>query len=218
MGVLKVIPLLLVMLSGLVFYSSAQSGPEGFKPVDNLDELVNKLNARSATIETITSSFTQKKELEFLDETIVSKGRFWFRRENHLRWAYEEPFQYAIIINGGNFHIKDGESVSTYNIDANEAFREINDIIIGVVRGNVLQEEKFDMSAFESRDRYLVSLVPRDDGIRNVISDMEIYFGKEDLTVCEIIMRESKTDYTMITFFDKRFNETIPDPVFSADL
>jgi outer membrane lipoprotein-sorting protein len=218
MGVLKVIPLLLVMLSGLASSSSAQSGPEGFKPVDRRDELVDKLNARSATIETIVSSFTQKKQLEFLDETIVSRGRFWFRRENHLRWAYEEPFQYAIIINGGRFYIKDGESVSTYDMDTNETFREINDMIIGVVRGNVLREEKFDMSAFENRDRYLVSLVPKESGLRNVISAMEIYFDKADLTVSEIIMRESKTDFTMITFFDKRFNETIPDLLFSADL
>jgi outer membrane lipoprotein-sorting protein len=198
--------------------SFSQSGTEVFKPVEDPAELLEQLNSASAGIQTIQSRFIQKKQLEFLDETIVSRGQFWFRRENQLRWAYEEPFEYAIIINGGKFYIKDGESVTAYDIDSNEAFRQINHIIVGVVQGSILEKDRFDMQSFENTDHYLVKLTPRESHLRDVISGMEICFDKKDLTVSEIIMRESETDHTVITFFEKRFNETIPDPVFSADL
>ncbi len=209
---------ILIILSCMVFPVYSMAGTDEFRAVEDLNSLVKKLNDHSATIVTIQSSFIQKKQLDFLDETIVSKGKFWFRKENQLRWAYEEPFEYEIIINGGKFQIKDGESVSAYDIDSNEAFREINDLIIGMVQGRILEEHQFEMQAYENSQFYLVKLVPGDPNMRKVISDMDIYFSKGDLTVSEIIMRESETDYTVITFFDKRFNETIPDPVFSTDL
>jgi outer membrane lipoprotein-sorting protein len=196
----------------------AQPGSAVYDPVEDPATLVQQLNLASAGIQSIQSRFIQKKQLEFLDETIVSRGQFWFRRENQLRWAYEEPFEYTIIINGGKFIIRDGESVTAYDIGSNEVFRQINDLIIGVVQGNILEQDRFEMLAFENPDHYLVKLVPREEVLRDVICGMEVYFDKKDLTVSEIIMRESETDHTVITFFDKRFNETIPDPVFSADL
>lgn len=200
-----------ILLSSLTLVGSGE-----FTPVEDLDKLVEQLNNHAANTRSIQSRFIQKKQLEFLDETIVSKGRFWFRKENSLRWAYDEPYEYAIIISGGKFQIKDGEKVSAYDIESNTAFREINDLIIGMVRGSVMEEDKFDIKAFENEQQYLVKLVPRDINMRSVISNMEIYFDKEDLTVAEIMMKESESDYTVITFFDKQINETIPDPVFTT--
>ena len=200
-----------ILLSSLTLVGSGE-----FTPVEDLDKLVEQLNNHAANTWSIQSRFIQKKQLEFLDETIVSKGRFWFRKENSLRWAYDEPYEYAIIISGGKFQIKDGEKVSAYDIESNTAFREINDLIIGMVRGSVMEEDKFDIKAFENEQQYLVKLVPRDINMRSVISNMEIYFDKEDLTVAEIMMKESESDYTVITFFDKQINETIPDPVFTT--
>jgi len=204
------------ILSYILLLSLTWVGSGDFTPVEDLEKLGEQLNIQAANTGSIQSRFIQKKQLEFLDETIVSKGRFWFRKENSLRWAYEEPYEYAIIISDGKFHIKDGEKVSAYDIESNTAFREINDLIIGMVQGSVMDQDKFDIKAFENEQQYLVKLVPRDVNMRSVISNMEIYFDKEDLTVAEIMMKESESDYTVITFFDKQINETIPDPVFTT--
>ncbi len=71
--------------------------------------------------------------------------------------------------------------------------------------------------AFESTSQYLVRLVPKDATMKEVIASMEIYFSKSDLTVAEVIMKESEEDYTVITFIDKQINEAIEDSVFSVD-
>ena len=217
MGTKKAVLTVIWVLSFILISGFAWFEPGTWIPVEDLDALVEQLNENAMSIRTIQSGFIQKKQLEFLDETIVSKGRFWFRKENSLRWAYEEPFAYAIIIHDGKFHIKDGEQVSAYDIESNAAFREINDLIIRMVQGDVMDQEKFDIKAFENAHQYLVKLVPLDSQMRGVISDMEIYFDKKDLAVSEIIMKESESDYTEITFIDKQINETIPDPVFTTD-
>lgn len=216
MGTLKIRIFLALILSLTLVPGRGQSVQDGFHPVDSPEQLVKSLNENATKIETIQSSFIQKKQLEFLDETIISKGSFFFKKDNQLRWAYDEPFEYVIVINSGKFLIKDGEQVSTFDIESNPAFTEINRLIVGMVSGNI-NEEKFDMEAFENSSQYRVSLVPLDETMKEVISTMEIYFDKSDLAVAEVLMKESEKDYTVITFIDKKINEPIEEAVFSAD-
>ncbi|MDX2430053.1 MAG: outer membrane lipoprotein carrier protein LolA, partial [Bacteroides sp.] len=190
--------LALVLLSASGFRKQ-----DGFSPVENKEQLMLKLNKQAGTIETIQSNFIQKKQLEFLDETIISKGSFWFKKDNNLRWAYQDPFDYVIVIHQGQFSIRDGEQVSAYDIDSNPAFAEINKLIVDMVRGNIT-DERFEMVAFESNSQYLVKLVPKDETMKEAIATMEIYFSKSDLAVAEVIMKESEKDYTVITFIDKK--------------
>ena len=188
-----------------------------FIPVKDLTALEEQLNSNLANINSIKSDFIQQKELEYLDETIVSKGQFWFKKENQLRWAYNEPFEYAIILNKGKFIIQDESIVSVYDIDSNQAFREINNLIINLVKGNLMEYDTFEIEAFENNTQYLVKLVPIDTNMRKVISNMEVYIDKNDLTVGKILMHESESDFTVITFINKKLNEQIPDSIFSAD-
>ncbi|MEN8157078.1 MAG: outer membrane lipoprotein carrier protein LolA [Bacteroidota bacterium] len=187
-----------------------------FTPVENMEAMVELINANALKTESIQSNFIQTKQLEFLDETIVSKGKFWFRKENSLRWVYETPYEYAIIIHNGKFHIRDGEQVNSYDIESNAVFREINDLIVGMVQGDVANQDKFELAAFESGNQFLIRLVPREADMRKVISEMEVYFDKDDLMVSEIVMNEGESDRTVITFVDRRINETIPDAVFTT--
>jgi outer membrane lipoprotein-sorting protein len=208
---------LLLIIPCLLLLGFEWQSPE-FTPVKDLRALEVKLNSNLANIMSIRSDFIQQKQLEYLDETIISKGQFWFKKENQLRWAYDEPFKYAIILNNGKFIIQDESIVSVYDIDSNQAFREINNLIISLVRGNLMEHDKFEIEAFESDTHYLVTLVPKDVTMRKVISNMEVYLDKIDLTVEKIIMHESESDFTVITFINKKLNEQIPDSIFSADI
>ncbi|MCP4311163.1 MAG: outer membrane lipoprotein carrier protein LolA [Bacteroidetes bacterium] len=216
MGTLKAILFFWGILSFAVLTGHDLSLQDGFRQVEDPDALVERLNENSLKIETIQSTFIQKKQLEFLDETIISKGSFSFRKENSLRWAYHEPFEYVIVIHGGKFLIRDGEQVSTFDIESNPAFTQINNLIVGMVSGNISGEE-FEMEAFENSTQYLVRLLPRESTMKEVISTMEIYFDKSDLAVAEVRMEESEKDYTVITFIDKKINEPIEEAVFSTD-
>jgi outer membrane lipoprotein carrier protein len=216
MGALKVRLIALWISSLFALQVSAFAKQDGFSPVKNREQLVLQFNENSASINTIQSTFVQKKQLEFLDETIISNGTFWFKKDNNLRWAYHEPFEYVIVIHDGKFQILDGEQLSAYDIESNPAFAEINNLIVNMVRGNIT-DERFEMSALENSNQYLVKLVPKDPVLKDVISSMEIYFNKSDLTVEEVVMRESEKDYTVITFIDKQINEAIEDRVFSVD-
>ena len=41
-----------------------------------------------------------------LSEKIISKGKFWFKKDNLVRLEYVQPYQYLMIINKNNIFIK----------------------------------------------------------------------------------------------------------------
>jgi outer membrane lipoprotein-sorting protein len=92
----------------------------------------------AATVQSISSDFTQEKEMKILEEKIRSKGRFLFKKESKLRWEYTSPFSYTILINGPVITIRDETSTRAFNMQSNKVFAEVNAIILGSVRGTLL--------------------------------------------------------------------------------
>ncbi len=182
--------------------------------VKNIKELEKKLAETSAKTNTISSLFTQEKHLAFIDDTITSKGRFWFQKENKLRWEYTSPFKYIIVINNGKFIIKDDEKKSEYDIDSNKAFQEVNKLIVSSVRGTLLEEKKFSIKAYKNSKTYLVKLQPKDPKMKGIIQEIALYFSTKDHTIYKVIIKENKEDFTIITFKNRKINEAIPASTF----
>jgi outer membrane lipoprotein-sorting protein len=50
--------------------------------------------------------------------------------------------------------------------------------------------------------------------LKEYLSDIEIFFVKNDLSVSRIEMHEPSGDFTKIDFSEKKVNNTIPDEKF----
>ncbi|MEN8121054.1 MAG: outer membrane lipoprotein carrier protein LolA [Bacteroidota bacterium] len=193
----------------LLIISLNSFSQEKFYPVKSIKELEQKLNASSAKINTITSDFKQEKHLAFLNDIIITKGKFWFKKENKLRWEYTSPFKYMIVINNGKFIIKDEDKINEYDINSNKAFQEVNNLIINSVRGTLLEDDKFEITAFKNSSTYLISLIPKDSEMRKVLNKIELYFDISDLNINKVKMIENEEDYTIISFINRKLNEDI---------
>jgi outer membrane lipoprotein-sorting protein len=199
-----------VSVCGLYIGAAAQE----YIPVPDARELEAEIKKQSGLIQTIQSHFVQTKTLEALEMTIVSAGKFWFKRENSLRWEYQKPYLYTIGINKGEFVIKDGDKVSKYDIASNKVFKEINDIIVSSVKGDLLSSSKFEAAAYQNQSSYKLVLLPKDSNIKQALEKIEMYFSKEDMSVYKLVMIESDKDYTVLEFENRRQNEAISDSIF----
>ena len=79
---------------------------QGFKTVKDTTALKQKIESMSKATTSIESDFTQEKNLSMLSEKIISKGHFVFKKENLLRWEYNTPSKYLIVINKDKVIIK----------------------------------------------------------------------------------------------------------------
>lgn len=205
----------ILLISILIITSlNVQSQNSKFKKVTNTKVIVKKLNEASKKTKTIDSDFKQYKHMDILDNDIISDGHFSFQANDKVRWEYTLPYKYIIIINGSSMWINDGNKTKKYDTNSNKMFKEINDLMIGMLRGKILESNKFELEFFESKTQILAKLKPKTAEMKDFLSTMSLYFDKTDYNVSQIIMDELSGDYTKIQFLRKKINKELPKSIF----
>ena len=213
---MKINSKLFLVLFILFLYCFSSFSQSSYKPIEDISLFKSNLAEMSRKTNTIKSDFIQEKNLSFLSEKIISKGLFFFKKENKIRWQYTDPFDYLIIINDNNIFIKDEDKESKYDMGSNKIFNEINKIITGCIQGEILNNDKdYKIEYYENDNFYYVKLTPYSDKMKEFLNNIDIYFDKKDFSVSILEMIELSGDYTKIEFINKRLNEEIPDKEFN---
>ena len=208
--------LLSTLLSLFIFTGILYAQENGFKEIQDINKAKIELAKLSENTATIQSKFIQEKHLSFLTENIISKGEFYFKSPNQLRWEYSEPFEYIIVFNDKNIIIKDEDKISTFDTESNKMFSEINNMMIGSIQGNLFTDsERFSVKYFENSSQYLLELDPRLPEMKSMLKTIKIYIDKSDISVAKIKMIESSDDYTSIDFINRKLNQTIDGKMFN---
>ncbi len=206
----SIIIILLLLLCSVIL----RAQDEGFTVMKEINDIKLKLENHATTSNSLESTFIQEKHLWMLDEVLISEGVFLFKKENSVRWQYNTPIQYTIIIHNGLFTIINNSKVSEFNIDSNPMFREINNMIVTAIRGDFIDNKDFDAEFFENKDSYLAKLTPTNSQVSSMLQLIEIYFNKQNMQVIKVIFREPGDDYTLITFQNNKVNSKLSDDRF----
>jgi outer membrane lipoprotein carrier protein len=63
-----------------------------------------------------------------------------------------------------------------------------------------------------------VKLSPLKQEVKNMLSTIEIYFNKNDISVSEVKFIEPGDDFTLIQFSETEFNEPVSKQVFKVEI
>ncbi len=207
-----------IFLAGifLIISGGAVTAQDLTVPMKDIPAFKSRLEEMSRSVQSISCDFVQEKSLVVLSEKIISKGVFFFRKENNIRWEYIQPYKYLIIISNGQLLTRDDKNQRIYDIESNKMFGEMNRFISGCIQGDILRNEKdYAAEYFENSSHYFVRLVPRSEKMKEMLNEIQIWFDKKDLTVAGLKMIESGQDYTKIDFINKKLNTDIPLEKFS---
>src|SRR4026207_213357 len=95
-----IVPLLFVGVSLSAQYA-------GYSPVPDAAKFKIDFSEATKKILSIKSDFVQEKNLSMLSEKIISKGKFWFKKENQVRMQYSQPYPYLMILNKDKVFIRE---------------------------------------------------------------------------------------------------------------
>ena len=193
----------------LCVLSISLSAQTAFKPVKDTVSLKEKITRISKETNSLESDFVQVKTLSMLSEKITSKGHFCFKKDNLLRWEYVSPYTYIIVINKEKVLIKDENKLKKYDMNSNKIFKEINDIMISCINGNILNSNKFKIAYCENDKGYRLELTPLAKGMKESLKKIYMYFDKAVTSVIKLEMVEATDDFTVIDFTNKKVNGDI---------
>ncbi len=201
----------MILLLGSI---SGQAQGKLLSPTDAQD-VRKSISEAAKSVSSVEARFTQTKELSVISEKIISKGDFYFKKEKLLRWEYTDPFPYLIILNNDRIYVKDEDKENHISLQSNKVFREVNNILIGAVQGTLLSDTKnFQCSIIDLGNQFQATMVPLSPRIKETLSEIILYFNKNDYTVDKLVMREVSGDYTKIEFSDRKVIQDISDAKF----
>ena len=204
------IKFMLLFLCSLTVFSQEQK--MSASEIANFKATIEK---ESKTIKSIKTDFVQYKHMDFLSKDIETSGKMSFKAPNLLNWQYTKPYQYSIVFKNNKVFINDQGKKNTIDAGGSKMFEKINKMIVGSVSGNMFDDKEFAISYFKTKDFYITKLTPRTKDITKFISQIDLYFPLNDVTVSEVKLIEPSGDYTKIIFKKKLLNVKIDDSVFS---
>ena len=199
----------------MILFALSTIAQTGFKKMTDTKAFEEKVNSIAEETETIQCNFVQEKKLSFMTDKIISEGRFFFKKEDQLRWEYTDPFSYIIILNDGKLMIDDEGNQNEINLKSNKTFQEINQLLTQSLKGNVLGEtDKFTYEILEGEKQYMVQLTPIAKEMKEYMDRIDVYFDKSDMMVAGVDMHEQSEDMTSIRFSKRKINEAVPASMF----
>jgi len=183
------------------------------KPMDDTLSFKSGLEKFSKNTNSIQSDFVQEKKLKMLNDKVISKGELYFRKEDKLRWEYQDPYSYIVALNNGKVMLKDEGKITTYDANANKLFIELNDILITCINGNIFRSKKFSFRFMETEKNKVVEMTPLNSSMKNFIDKIIMYFDP-DFSVSKVEMLEPSKNSTVIIFKNKKLNAEIPESLF----
>ena len=206
--------IILSIAAVIIFWAGSLSAQSSFKPAENPAALLEKLAEVSKNTKSIKSDFVQYKHLSILENDIESRGIFIFAKPDKVRWEYSSPYPYLILMNGNEMTIKEGGKVQKFDTESNRVFKEINDLMVALLSGDILSNSEFDIKLKENDKQILAEMHPRKSELKQMLETVELYFEKSSYEVSEIKMPESSGDYTRIIFKNRESNVAVPNSKF----
>jgi outer membrane lipoprotein-sorting protein len=195
---------------------AAYAQPKGFMPVKNSASFGSALSKANSSVQTISSDFSQIKNMTLLAEKIKSKGKFYFKKEDKVRIEYTSPYTYLLVMNGTQVMVKDEQKTSRVNTKNSKMMQSVNRVMMDCMRGTVLSNPDFKTSVFENAQSYLVSMVPANDAMKKMFKQIDVYMKKGNFEVDRLSMVEQGGDHTDMDFTNTQHNVSLNDALFKA--
>ena len=182
------------LLLFLISFSAIQGlQAQSFAAVKDASALQKKIVDASTKIATIQCDFAQEKSMSMLSDKVISKGKFYFKKESKVRLEYLLPVRNLIVMNAGKMLMKDDKKTQQMDMHRSKVFQQLNNIIVGSINGSLFTGKDFTVSLSESNSLVRVELKPVSKILKNFLSTIVLVLDKKDFTATRIEMNE--TDY-----------------------
>lgn len=163
----------------------------------------------------IQADFTETSTSPLLTSAQKGSGKMWYKKENKIRWEKSKPESQIILINGKTVKLQEkGKEVSSAS--SKMVVKKIQQLMVQMITGEFLNEKEFKISYYENKSNYKLILTPKSDKMKRYVSEINLVFGKKELTIKELVMLTDNDSKLLYSFSNMEVNSTINDTKFTT--
>jgi outer membrane lipoprotein carrier protein len=171
------------------------------------------IRSAASTITSVKAEFVQEKHMEILAGPLVSKGVFYFKAPNSLRWEYRSPIQSILLMHAGRTkrYLKKNGTITEDTGAHLQSMQIILQDIAQWLNGRFKENPAF--SASLEPDRKIV-LRPKEKGLASMIQRIELILSDRPGIISAVIIYEGEKSYTRFEFKNAVLNQPLQDSIF----
>lgn len=159
----------------------------------------------------ISGTFTQQKKLEFLNEPVVSDGRFYFAKPGSLTWEYVSPAPSGLKVENGKATVWNGPPGA--RVTQPGAMSRAAKMMADQVMMWMNFKPREILAMYDVRvmgeSPLTFEVVPKREGLRKYLKSITVVLGDDIRVVRNVILEESEAT-TTLTFDAIQFDSGPP--------
>jgi outer membrane lipoprotein-sorting protein len=168
-----------------------------------------------ASVTSIRTEFSQKKELKILRKPLVSEGRFFFRAPGDIRWEYTSPIESILLAEGGDVkrYVKRDASWVQEQDPGLEAMGQVLRDMSGWLTGDFESSPHF-RAELEAGPPVRVILLPRQAAVSSFIERVVLTLSPKPGVLDSVEIVEGPGNSTLIEFQNTEINVPLGKELF----
>ena len=194
---------------------AAEIKPEQ-KSKENKSKIFTLIAAGAATVQTLSSDFSQERHLSMLKEPLISTGKFAYEKPDRLYWEILKPSPLGFVVQGDKAKRWSGDSKVTETLEID------HEPMIKAIIGQVSAWARADFTWLEKRYRitvmeetpYSLKLIPLSFQEKKFLDNLTIAFSEDWTYVRSVELHEKGGDVTRLRFINTLLNPSLPKDLF----
>jgi outer membrane lipoprotein-sorting protein len=208
------------ILGWMVFATITAGAAEApLHPLANPTPLLQDLHRKMSALDSVYFEFTQERHLKLFAEPLKSEGVMLIQRPDQIRWETTSPFQSILMGNHetvAQFEKEDGQW-KKLKLGFPQMLRRVMEQMSLMHQGKMeALTSDFNVSV-ATGSVAVVTLKPKDESVRSVLSSLEIHMTPEFSTTREVVMNEPNGDLTRILFHEEHRDVKFPPGTFDQN-
>jgi outer membrane lipoprotein carrier protein len=182
----------------------------------DVQEIIRAIDEQQKKIQTLSASFSQRKESSLARDPLVSSGAVKFKRPDRIHFAYSKPEQMEVALEGKTLWIYySGRSqAEKYSFAGNKKMTQYLEPIIGIFQKTFTQlTETYSLTyqGTESDRLYRFRLQPKEEKVQKFLSRVDLWIDKASGAILRFEMIEAGKDRLFLEFKDLQINPPLKD-------
>lgn len=177
----------------------------------DLPTLVQKVEAKYSSVESIQADFQQNTRSTLMNNDIEVSGSVILKRKRKMRWEFSSPDNRLFLSDGVQTSMWDPSSKQYFIFDAsNNGATQILDNLSSL-------NDYFEITIVEkeSTDKFQLSLTPKQTTqLSSSIKTLDVTLEEKELILSELTILDHMGSKTTIVFDNVTMNPTVLDTVF----
>ncbi|MDL2281804.1 outer membrane lipoprotein carrier protein LolA [Parabacteroides sp. OttesenSCG-928-G06] len=176
--------------------------------------ILDKIKQENLGTTTISSDFKQTMHLTFMDDDVLSNGKFYYRKPDRLLLKYEQPEGEMMLINGENISMVIMDQYTKVSAKSDPAIELIHTIFSSCLEGDARKIKDATVAAAEKNGYYEVVITLKGDKAKN-IQRVKVHYDKQDMALTLLRTEDPDGGYTIYELAGKKLNQPIADSIFA---